>query len=207
MVSTNPPNQSADPTNQTPSIMKSLLCLAVLAMAGLPSTGLAQIIEPGAAIQITVQGVPLGEQGRINAVYPVSKKGYITMWHIGAIRASGFTPDVLARKIEVAYRNAEIYTSPTIQILSDSTQNITQQIITVGGKVRAPGPKPFARGMTLYDAVMAAGGPTEFGAISRVKLYRNGKAYEYDLGKGAHKLLKIYPKDTIDIPQKDWLGR
>ena len=185
--------------------MKTLLKLTLVALALLPMNLLGQI-QSGTAIQISIQGVPVSEQGRINATYPVSKSGYITMWHVGQIKASGLTSTQLARKIEAAYRNAEIYTSPTIQILSDSTQNITQQIVTVGGKVRAPGPKPFSRGMTLYDAVMAAG-PTEFGAINRVKLYRNGKAYIYDLTKGSHKLLKLYPRDTIDIPQKNWIGQ
>ena len=185
--------------------MKSILCLALLTLAMLPMNLLGQI-EPGSAIVVSIQGVPTTEQGRINATYPVSERGTITMWHIGTIHASGLQPDVLARKIEAAYRNAEIYTSPTIQILADSSDKLTQQLITVGGKVRAPGPKPFSRNMTLYDAVMAAGGPTEFGAINRVKLYRNGKAFTYDLTQGAHKLLKVYPRDTIDVPQKNWLG-
>jgi hypothetical protein len=53
---------------------------------------------------------------------------------------------------------------------------------------------------------MSAGGPTEFGAINRISLYRNGKRFIYDLNKGEHKLLKIYPRDTIDIPQKTVFG-
>ena len=80
-------------------------------------------------------------------------------------------------------------------------------MLTVGGKVRAPGAKRWAQGMTLFQAVMAAGGPTEFGAMNRVKLYRNGRVYTYDLSKGDHKLLKVYANDTIDVPQKNWAGR
>ena len=115
-------------------------------------------------------------------------------------------PDVLARKIESAYKAAEIYTTPTIQILADSGDRLVVQQITVGGKVRQPGPKAYSRNMTLYDAIMAAGGPTEFGAMNRVKLYRNGKAYTYDLNQASHKLLKVFPRDTIDVPQRNWLG-
>ena len=186
--------------------MKYLVVLALLWVSGVQGLVFGQI-EPGAAIQITIQGVPPAEQGRINAVYPVSETGYITLWQVGSIRAAGVETDVLARRIEAAYKSAEIYTNPTIQILADSSDKLTEQILTVGGKVRVPGPKPFTRGMTLFDAVMAAGGPTEFGAINRVKLYRNGRVYTYDLTKGDHKLLKVYPRDTIDIPQKNWIGR
>ena len=186
--------------------MKILLILSLLLLAVVPASLQAQI-ESGGAIRITIQGVPTGEQGRINGPYPVSDRGYITMWEVGAIKAAGVEPDVLARLIEKAYREAEIYTSPTIQIIADSSDNLTVQVITVGGKVRAPGPKPFQRNMTLYQAVMSAGGPTEFGAINRVSLYRNNKRYVYDLNKGEHKLLKVYPRDTIEIPQKNVFGR
>jgi len=186
--------------------MKSILCIALFALSLVPACLKAQI-EAGSAIMITIQGVPVAEQGRINATYPVSEKGYIMMWHVGSIKAVGLQPDVLARKIEGLYRTAEIYTSPTIQILADSSDRLTQQVITVGGKVRSPGPKPYSRNMTLYDAVMMAGGPTEFGALNRVSLFRNGKVYGYDLTKGAHKLLKVFPRDTIVIPQKNWFGQ
>ncbi|MBB81629.1 MAG: hypothetical protein CMN02_11680 [Roseibacillus sp.] len=185
--------------------MKTLLKLAILFLILIPASLHAQI-EAGGAIKIAIQGVPTGEQARINGSYPVSETGFITMWKIGSIKVLGSETDVLARKIEAAYRDAEIYTSPVIQILADSGDNITVQMVTVGGKVRAPGAKPYRRGMTLYQAVMAAGGPTEFGAVNRISLFRNGKRYIYDLNKGEHKLLKLYPKDTVDIPQKTVFG-
>ena len=185
--------------------MKTLLKYVIVLLMLFPASLHAQI-EAGGAIKITIQGVPVGEQGRINGSYPVSDKGYITMWKIGTIKVVGSETDVLARKIEAAYRDAEIYTSPVIQILADSGDSITVQMVTVGGKVRAPGPKPYRKGMTLYQAVMSAGGPTEFGAVNRISLFRNGKRYVYDLNKGEHKLLKLYPKDTLDIPQKTVFG-
>ena len=185
--------------------MKILLSFALFLMVIIPASLQAQI-EAGGAISITIQGVPTGEQSRINGGYPVSEKGFITMWKVGSIKVAGMDSEALARRIETAYREAEIYTSPVIQIVADSSDNLTVHVITIGGKVRAPGPKPYRRGMTLYQAVMSAGGPTEFGAINRISLYRNGKRFIYDLNKGEHKLLKIYPRDTIDIPQKTVFG-
>lgn len=186
--------------------MKSLLFLALLTVGLLPAPLFSQI-RAGGAVEIRILGVPVDEVGRINSTYPVSANGTISMWHIGTIRAAGVEPDVLARKIEQAYVAAEIYTSPTINVIADDGQKLTQQIITVGGKVRNSGRIPYSPNMTIYDAVMSAGGPTEFGAINRVVLYRNAKAYTYDLTKANHKLLKVYPLDTIDVPQKNWLGQ
>ena len=193
------------PDSNTIILMKILLKYTVILLMLCPASLPGQI-EAGGAIQITIQGVPTGEQGRINGGYPVSEKGFITMWKIGAVKVVGVETDVLARRIESAYMEAEIYTSPVIQIVADSGDNITVQMVTVGGKVRSPGPKPFRRGMTLYQAVMSAGGPTEFGAINRISLFRNGKRYIYDLNKGEHKLLKLFPKDTVDVPQKTVFG-
>lgn len=171
------------------------------------SASVAGPIQAGQAFELKIIGVSPAEAARLNNTYSVDDSGYVQMWAIGRIKASGLTSSSLARKIESAYRGAEIYTDPTIQIFTDSGDSLVQEQVTVGGKVRAPGAKPFQTGMTLFDAVMAAGGPTDFGAINRVKLYRNGKVYEYDLTKGNHKLLKVYPRDTIDVPMKNWRGQ
>jgi protein involved in polysaccharide export with SLBB domain len=186
--------------------MKTLQII-FLALFALVPTLKAGIIEAGQAIQITIQGVPISEQGRVNGTYSVSDAGYVRLWGINNIKAAGVDSNVLAQSIETAYKRAEIYTNPNVQVLANSSDKLIEQLLTVGGRVRAPGPKPFQKGMTLFQAVMASGGPTEFGAINRVKLYRNGKVYIYDLTKGEHKLLKVYPNDTIDVPEKNWLGR
>ena len=78
--------------------------------------------------------------------------------------------------------------------------------ITVGGQVNEPGRKLLPIGSTLYEAVQAAGGPTAFGAINRVKLFRNGKVYTYNLKMDSHKTVRVYPNDFVEMPQKQWFG-
>jgi protein involved in polysaccharide export with SLBB domain len=114
---------------------------------------------------------------------------------------------VLAQRIEGAYISAQIYTNPTFQVVSDSSDVIRQQTVTVGGKVRSPGPRAYQKGMTLFQAVSAAGGATEFGAINRVRLYRNKQVFTYDLGRAEHKMLLVYPNDIVDVPAKNWIGK
>ena len=185
----------------------SLVGLTLLVLATLCPVSHALPIQAGQVIQIKIIGVPPGEAVRINNEYPVDDSGYVRLWEIGTLKAAGLSATALAKKIESAYRSAQIYTNPTIQIFTDSGDSLVQEIVTVGGKVQGPGAKPYQAGMTLFQAVMAAGGPTDFGAINRVKLYRNGKVFTYDLTKGDHKLLKVYPNDTIDVPQKNWRGQ
>jgi protein involved in polysaccharide export with SLBB domain len=186
--------------------MKTFL-YALLAHVVLLGPSLASSIVAGQVIQIRILGVPPGEQARINAEYPVSDSGYVSMWPELRVKAAGMSTDSLARKIEQLYREAQIYTSPTIQIVSDSSDKLVEQLVTVGGKVRMPGPKPYQRDMTLFSAVMAAGGPTEFGAANRIELFRNTRKYIYDLSKGDHKLLKVFPNDVINVPDKNVFGR
>ncbi|NNC90257.1 MAG: hypothetical protein HKN82_17510 [Akkermansiaceae bacterium] len=186
--------------------MKALLHFLLAAIL-LMVPCLASPIESGQAIEVQILGVPPGEQSRVAATYSVSDDGFVNMWQIGRIKAAGLSTDALARKIEAAYRAAEIYTSPTIQVMSNSSDRLVQQLVTVGGKVRSPGAKPYQRNMTLYQAVMAAGGATEFGAVNRVKLYRDGDVSTYDLRRAKDKLLKVEPNDVVDVPQKNVLGR
>lgn len=184
----------------------------VSAAAALWSGSLAaQSISPKEILQITIKGVPTNEQTRVSGDYVVSPSGYVSLPLLKAeIKASGITSSALARKIENAYRSAEIYQSPRITVISrkdSAAAEIDRQIVSIGGFVKNPGPKPYMRGMTLFQAVSAAGGETPFGSIRRVELHRNGKKYIYDLRKADHMRVKVYPNDTINVPQKTAFGR
>lgn len=187
--------------------MKTFL-LVLAAVFSLVATSSAQsAISAGRAIEIRIQGVPTEEMSRVNNTYPVSESGYIRMPFIGNVKAAGKSPNSLAQSIEAAYRSAQIYTNPTVQVLASSDETLTEHTVTVGGYVRRPGPVKFARGLTLFNAVQAGGGATEFGSMHRVKLIRNGKLREYDLFKTAAKGVLVQPNDTIEVPQKNIWGR
>ncbi|MFK7850676.1 MAG: von Willebrand factor type A domain-containing protein [Akkermansiaceae bacterium] len=79
--------------------------------------------------------------------------------------------------------------------------------ISIGGQVKAPGVQEFKQGLTLGDAINAAGGETAFGAKNRVRVYRNGEAKTYNLNDERLAQIELQPNDTIEMPQKNWLGR
>lgn len=170
-------------------------------------TGAFGQIQAGRAIQISVSGVPGEEKGRIDAIYPVSESGMINMPFIGQVRASGLRAEQLAAILEQRFKAAEIYTSPTFQVIDSSAKSIEEKVVTIGGQVRKTGPVPFNRNLTLYQAIQNAGGPTEFGSMHRVKLYRNGKQTEYDLTEGEAMNILLESGDTIEVPQKNAFGR
>ena len=91
-------------------------------------------------------------------------------------------------------------------MISHRGNNIDEQTVHIGGQVRGPGPKPFNKGLTLYQAIQAAGGPTEFGSMKRVKVFRNGKQTIYDMTKEQSMAVAVEPNDTVEVPQKNILG-
>lgn len=188
-------------------LMRTLI-LVLCCLSALLSIATAQSrIEAGRAIEIRIQGVPAEEMTRVNNTYPVSEGGYIRMPFIGNVRASGMSPNALAVSIENRYKSAKIYTNPTVQVFASSDETVAQYVVTVGGQVRRPGPVQFQRGLTLYNAVQAAGGATEFGSMYRVKLIRDGRLKQYDLSTTEAKSVEVKPNDTIEVPQKNLLGR
>jgi len=178
----------------------------VAALCCTVSGALAQI-QAGRAIQITISGVPPEEKARFDPIYPVSESGMINMPLIGQVRAAGLRAEQLASSLESRYREAGIYTNPTFQVIDSSARTLEQQVVHVGGHVRRTGPVPHSRTLTLYQAIQAAGGPTEFGSMRRVKLFRAGKQKQYDLTQAQFMHIPLEPDDTIEVPQKDLLGR
>lgn len=83
----------------------------------------------------------------------------------------------------------------------------TEPVVTVGGQVRRPGPVPFHKDLTIYAAVQSAGGASEFGSMRRVKVIRDGKVQVLDLNKDDAKLVLVEKNDTIEVPQKNLIGR
>lgn len=185
--------------------IKSILAImSALVLGVVPTFGQIQAKQ---SIHITVSGIPLDEKGRIDGDYPVGDSGTINMPYIGAVSAAGMRPEALASVLQSRYKSAGIYRNPTFQVFSTAGgSTVVDQVVNVGGQVRSPGPKKYVQGLTLWSAIQAAGGPTEFGSMKRVKLTRNGKERSYDVEQSQFKHIPLEPDDAIDVPQKNWIG-
>tara|TARA_B110000285_G_C15135573_1_gene626621 strand:- start:1623 stop:2213 length:591 start_codon:yes stop_codon:yes gene_type:complete len=168
-------------------------------------------ISPNTTLSIKIYGVTNIEQSKFDGSYTVDSSGFIYLPLLkNGLKASGFSSSKLARKIEDAYREAEIYVNPRINVISnkdEEAQKIDAQIVTVGGFVAGPGPIPYTRGMTLFEAVTAAGGASTFGSDKRVELHRGGvKKGIYNIRLAKDMKTPVYPGDTIKLPQKTVFG-
>ncbi len=180
---------------------------ALSAFICLMSSAYAQI-EAGQSIEIKIMGVPAVAKPEVEGTYPVSEKGMVNMPFIGEIRAAGLESDQLAKNIQSAYRDEGIFNNPAIQVIwNQNGKGVLEQQVHIGGQVRATGPKPYRKGLTVFQAVQAAGGANEFGAMNRVILWREGKQRKIDLTTPEGKGVITEPNDTIEVPQKNPFGR
>ncbi|MEP2777579.1 MAG: polysaccharide biosynthesis/export family protein [Luteolibacter sp.] len=165
-------------------------------------------IEPGTSVQIYILGVAAEEKGKIDSIYPVAEDGTVNMPYIGRIRAGGLKAETFAAAIEKAYETAEIYQNPTIQVIDERGRtDPKEQTVFVGGHVRRTGQVSWQQHLTIYQAIQAAGGADDFGAMNRVRLYRAGKMLIYNLSDAEAKQLLVEPNDTIEVPDKNLIGK
>ncbi len=183
------------------------LTATVLALAAMFSPLMAEI-EAGQSIIIKIMGVPPEEKAKIDETYPVASNGMVNMPFVGEIRAAGLESHVLAKSIQNAYRDGGIFNNAVIQVLANKNDIApAEQQVHLGGHVNAPGAKPFSKGLTVYQAVQAAGGADTFGAMNRVVLIRMGKQQIIDLEKAEGKIVVADVHDTIVVPEKNLIGR
>lgn len=165
-------------------------------------------IVSGRGIEIRIQGVAPEEKGRIDGNYSVSGSGTVRMPLIGEVSIAGMNTNAAAAKLEALYKEAGIYTTPTFQISATQDQNgPRQQMVTVSGWVRSPGPKQFSQGLTLYQAIAAAGGANEFGSMKRVLLMRGKSNRVYNMDNIEDRNVILEADDTVEVPEKRWNGQ
>lgn len=165
------------------------------------------VIKTGDVLVLSIKGVPEAEQGSIEGEYVVGKDGQIKVPIADVmVSARGLEFEELARAVENAYKKAGIYSRPTITVRGDSSTP-SRLIVSVGGRVRRAGSIPFRSGMTLLQAIQAAGDMDQFGTKKRIYVTRGKEAWKMDLRKKEVQQFKLKPEDTIVVDQKGTFDR
>lgn len=77
--------------------------------------------------------------------------------------------------------------------------------VVVGGAVNSP-QTIEKENLTLAEAIVRAGGATEFGSKKRVRVHRDGEIQTYDLTNKELQEVILQPGDNVEVPQKNWFG-
>ena len=147
-------------------------------------------------ISISIGGVPPDEAISISKTYTIGDGGTINLLHINEVKAAGMKPSQLQKRIEEAYKAAEIYTHPTVTVSMDSTASGMQLVFVNQGCLKN-GPVPFRPNLTLMQAIGSAGGPTAFAKTTKVQLTRTSD--DGQRTTSAHDLKKIQKNPALDV--------
>lgn len=135
---------------------------------------------------------------------PVRPDGKISLPLIGEFDAAGSTPMQLKAKITKALEN--MVTSPDVAVI---VQEIHSRKYTVMGEVMRSGTFPLTNGMTVLEALAAAGGLKDFANTKKIYILRRDADgttkripfnYKAALKGDPTQNVELQTRDTIVVP-------
>lgn len=167
----------------------------LLAMIGCSSQKVTQLPQAADTTVLAEYRIGVGDALSVNVWrnpelslnVPVRPDGKISMPLIGDIMAANLTTEQLSQ--EITKNLATYIRSPqvTVIVVNPSSSDF-QRRVRITGAVTNPQSIPYREGMTVLDLVLLAGGPNQFAAANRAKLYRQ-----------VNNELKIYPIKLDDL--------
>jgi len=193
---------------------------ALLALAACASGGHRSSAPPPAAealvddyrigVDDEVQ-VAVWRNPELGITVPVRPDGKISVPLVGDVVAGGRTPSEVAEDIQDKL-GAYVRDPQVAVILTQLRSHEYLSRVRVTGAVRQPVSIPYRQGMTVLDAVLAAGGLTEFAAPDRSDLFRKNDdtttttypvRLDRILNRGELETnYRVAPGDVITIPER-----
>jgi protein involved in polysaccharide export with SLBB domain len=132
------------------------------------------VLAPGDVVKLTFSSAP-----ELNQSQKIRADGKLSLPLIGEVDAAQKTVGQLQGELVQLYKPQLKTPEVTVSLEGSVTT------VTVSGAVAKPGRLTFERPTTVFQAIMEAGGPNEYGTLRRVRLHRivNGvqKSQIFDL--------------------------
>src|SRR5437773_3860904 len=156
------------------------------------------ILASGDVVKLTFSAAP-----ELNQAQKIRVDGKLSLPLVGEVDAAGKTIGQLQGELIELYKSQLKTPEVTVSLEGSVTT------VTVSGAVAKPGKVAFERPTTVFQAIMNAGGPNEYGNLRHVRLHRivNGvqRSQVFDL----HGMLKgedtkpfyVRDGDVIYVPQ------
>jgi polysaccharide export outer membrane protein len=155
------------------------------------------IIGPEDSLQVTVWKEPT-----LSGNFPVRPDGMISLVLVGDLPAAGLTPMALSN--DITQRLKKYIQDPVVTV---SVLGVNSQRIFMVGEVNKVGPVMLTPGMTPLQAIVSAGGLSQFANSKRIYILRTvaGKQQKFPFNykaalKGENTGITLLPGDTIVVP-------
>jgi polysaccharide biosynthesis/export protein len=147
------------------------------------------ILASGDVVKLTFSSAP-----ELNQSQKIRTDGKLSLPLVGEVDAGGKTVGQLQADLIQLYKSQLKTPEVTVSLEASVTS------VTVSGAVHKPGRLTFERPTTVLQAIMEAGGPSEFGTLRRVRLMRvvNGvyKSQIMDLHDLSKEVKPFYVRDN-----------
>lgn len=163
------------------------------------ATGYARDLKSGDRVAIYLRDIPVPDV--IKDV--LDENGAVNMPLIGVVRLKGLSTSRAEETLEKAYIDGGYYKKINVIVVAEEDEYY------VSGEVKRPGKYSLAGELRLLQAIAAAGGPTDFARLKKVKIIRNNQTMEYDcmkIEKGDDPDPQIKPGDLIKVETKGPFG-
>ncbi len=161
-------------------------------------------------LRIVVYGEP-----DLSVISRIDARGNVNLYLVGDVHVAGCTVNEAQKIIENTYREGRFLRAPQVTI---SVEDYAPRAVTVDGSVKNPGPIPLPTESTLtvYQAIIRAGGFTDIAkgtAVTVTRILPDGtkKVFTIDVdslikGKGRAReqddTLLLEPGDIIYVPER-----
>jgi polysaccharide export outer membrane protein len=200
------PQTAATPAPVTQPVSSSPVPAATQPAATAPASGAntggpldpnRYVIGAEDSLQITVW-----KDATLSGTVPVRPDGMISLNLVGDLRAAGLTPMALAA--DISQRLKKYLQDPVVTVV---VLGVNSQRIFAVGEVNKVGPLMLTPGMTALQAVVSAGGLTQFANSKHIYILRTvaGKQQKIPFNykqalKGDNEGVLLIPGDTIVVP-------
>jgi len=156
-------------------------------------------LSPGDVIKLTFSG-----SADLNQSQKIRSDGKVSLPLVGELTAAGKTVPAFQNELTALYKS-QLRNSNVVVTLESATATVV-----VSGYVSKPGKFTFDRPTTVFQAIMEAGGASEYGNLGKVNLVRTVGAQQYtqvlDLKKAmtgqTTKVYYVKDGDVIYVTQR-----
>lgn len=159
-------------------------------------------VGKGDVLEVIVVG-----EDKLPKEYEVQPDGTLDFPYVQGLPVAGLEPKEIAKRLREALIEAKYLTDPQVQIKVKAYNSKKVQVL---GQVVKPGPQPYQDGMTLVQAISAAGWFTPLADTNHVQIIRlvsptqsvNATVSVDAITDNARADVKLQQGDTIKVDQR-----
>jgi protein involved in polysaccharide export with SLBB domain len=183
-----------------------IACLVACASAGRPPSTIAPSAQDftlgaGDTFEVSVYG-----EDDLSGKYRIAEDGTINFPLVGRIAVSGKPPGEIADLIQQSLLQKNILRDPHVSVF---LLEQTSKHVAVAGSVAKPGNYPLTAGMTIIDAISAAGGLSSLASGNHTIVTRrvDGKLQRYTIEvekiiEGTAEDFALQDSDIVYVPER-----